>query len=177
LNIILTASGALPSITSGAADVAQAETATNRQNDAFVDFATGVQSFAEWGLVMPFGWNGTGLLANVYWTTTSASTASVVWGVQLRAYTAGDALDSAYGSAIETTSANGGANLENVSATTPQSTPITIAGANYAHTTLGGGSLVAPQRLKVRVYRLGSGADTLAATARLSMVRLLESGD
>ena len=76
----------------------------------------------------------------------------MVWGCQGRAYAPGDALDQAFGAAVEVTSANGGTNVVNVSAAT---TSITLAGAPTAG-----------QHAQFRIYRLGSGADTLAATAR-----------
>ncbi len=176
MNIILTASGALPSVTNGAMDVAQSETPTNRQNDAFVDFAAGVQSFCEWSLVAPFFYGGDPLTFNVYWTTTSSSTNAVVWGLQARAFSPGDAIDSPYGTAIEVTSPNTGANQEVVSATPTQPNALTVAGISSAHEPGIANSLVTCQRMKFRLYRLGSGADTLAATARVSMVRLLMAG-
>jgi hypothetical protein len=161
--------GAILSVTSGASAIAQAETSTYKQNDLFVDFAASVQTFAEWCLVLPSTYMGGGFLATFYWTTASASGNSVVWGIQAKAYSAGDAIDSAYGSTIEVTSANGGANKENVTANTSL---VAIAGAA---STGSGASSAIPQRCKFRVYRLGSGADNLAATARLSAVRLLLS--
>jgi hypothetical protein len=172
LNIILTASGALPSITNGAADVAQSETSSNKQNDCFVDFAAGLQSYAEWQLVEPFGtWAGS-FSFHVYWTTTSSSTNSVVFGLAARAFSPGDSIDSAYGSAVEVTSANGGANVENVAGPAwPMSGTVAIAGWNP--TAIDG---YPSQRLKFRLYRLGSGSDNLAAIARVSAVRAVAFG-
>jgi hypothetical protein len=75
-----------------------------------------------------------------------------VWGIQARAYADTNALDQAFGIAIEVTDANNGAGEVNISAATAA---VTIAGAPAAG-----------QHVQFRVYRLGSGADNLAATAR-----------
>jgi hypothetical protein len=184
MSIILTAAGALPSLTNGAADIAQSETSTNKQNDAFIDFAAGTTSYAEWSVLAPDLLLNNRAFFNVFWTTTSASTNSVVFGLQARAFSASDPIDSAYGTAVEVTDANRGANLMNISATAPPATggaPIFTApfvvisnfDATIAPTSPGHGlTMLPPQLLKFRLYRLGSGADTLAATARVSMVRV-----
>ena len=79
-----------------------------------------------------------------------------MWGCQARAYTDSDALDQAFGAAVEVTDANNAQNDVNISDATGA---ITIAGAPAAG-----------QMLQVKVYRLGSGADNLAATAKLLQV-------
>jgi hypothetical protein len=98
------------------------------------------------------------MTAQFIWAADSASGNSVVWGCQARAYADSDALDQAFGAAVEVTDANNAQNDTNISAATGA---ITI-----------GGSPVAGQMMIVQVYRLGSGADNLAATAKLIQVIL-----
>ena len=76
-----------------------------------------------------------------------------MWGCQARAYADSDAIDQAFGGAIEVTDANNATYDENVSAATGA---ITI-----------GGVPAAGQWVQFQVYRLGSGADNLAASACL----------
>jgi len=147
------------SLTNGASGISQIETATNKVNTFVVDFPTGVQSFAEVGFPMPSGYDGGTVTAIVYWMANSASANSVVWGVQGRAYADGDTFDQAYGTAAEVTDANTGTNKENISGSTGA---ITLAGAPA------GG-----QWVQFRIYRLGSGGDNLAATARLLGFRII----
>jgi hypothetical protein len=80
----------------------------------------------------------------------------VVWGIQARAYADGDALDQAWGVTVEVTDANAGTNEENISVATAAVTPA--------------GSMAAGNRIQFRAYRLGSGADNLAANADLTQI-------
>lgn len=81
-----------------------------------------------------------------------------MWGLQARAFADGDAIDQAYGTAQEVTDANHPTNDVNISAASAGITPA--------------GTPVAGQWVQFRAYRLGSGADDLAATARLAMIRV-----
>jgi len=157
--LLIGASSIWASITNGASGISQIETATNKVNTFVVDFLTGVQSFAEVAVPMPSGWDGGTVSAIVYWLANSASTNSVTWGVQGRAYADAATFDQAYGTAAEVTDANTGTNNVNQSGSTGA---ITVAG-----TPAGG------QWLQLRIYRLGSGGDNLAATARLLGFRVL----
>jgi hypothetical protein len=157
--LCLTASGSWTSLTNGASAIAQLETPTAKVNYFVVQFLQAVQSFVEWDVAMPADWNGGTFTATFYWLAASASTNAVVWGLQGRAYADGDAIDQAFGAAAEVTDANNGNNLVNISAA---SAAVTLAGA----------SLAGGQHVQFRAYRLGSGADNLAATANLLEVRL-----
>lgn len=116
-------------------------------------FPAAVQSFFEWGYPIPSQWGSATVMARVQWLAQDASTNPVVWGLQGRIYAPGDPLDAAMGAAVETTSANTGNELMNYSATFG---PITLAGV------AGSG-----RHAQFRLYRLGSGADTLAAAANM----------
>lgn len=156
--ISLSAAGGWASLTNGASAIVQIESTMNLVNSFVVDFLTAVQSFFEWDFAMPSDWDGGTITAVFYWIANSASANSAVWGFQGRAYADANALDGAFGAAVEVTDANNGTNLVNQSAATGA---ITIAGSPGAS-----------RHVQFRAYRLGSGADNLAATARLLEVRL-----
>lgn len=156
--LVLTAAGGWSSLTNGASAISQVETATNKVNYFVTDFLQSVQSYFEWAFALPSDYNGGSVTAQFYWLANSASTNSVVWGIAGRSYGDNTAIDAAYGTAIEVTDANNGTNTVNISATT---SPMTFAG-----------SPAASQYCQLRVYRLGSGADNLAATGRLLAVRI-----
>lgn len=156
--MIATAAAVWQSITSGASAISQIETTTNKVNTFVADFLQSVQSYVEFDLPLPADYNGGTVTAVIYWMANSASTNSVVWGLQGRAYADGNALDQAFGTAQEVTDANNGTNDVNISAATAA---ITLAGAPAAG-----------QHAQFRLYRLGSGSDNLAATARFLEVRI-----
>jgi len=156
--LCLTASGAWASLTNGAAALAQLESPLNKVNYFVAEFLQAVQSFLEWDFAMPADWDGEAVDATFHWASLAAATDSVVWGLQGRSYADGASIDQAFGAAVEVTDANHGAGFLNVS---PVASAVTFAGAPA------GG-----QHVQVRAYRLGSGADNLAATANLLEVRV-----
>ena len=121
-------------------------------------FLQGVQSFIEWDYPMPGDWDGGTVTAVFYWMSASGLTGSVVWGLQGRAYANGDPIDAAFGPPQEVTQANAGNEDVNQSGATPA---ITVAG-----------SPAAGRHVQWRAYRLGSGADDLAATAQFLEARV-----
>jgi hypothetical protein len=147
------------SITNGASAMQQLEAPGNRVNTVNIVFVQAAQSFWEIGTVMPSDYDGGTVTAKFYWDAADASTNAAVWGCQGRAYTDGDTLDQAYGTAQEVTDANNGNGKVNQSAATPA---ITLAGVPAAE-----------KFTQIRVYRLGSGADNLAAPANLIAVALI----
>jgi hypothetical protein len=157
--IELEAESGLASITNGANSISQVQSATNGQNDYIVNFLQGVQSFFEFKVLMPATYDGGTIQAQFFWRANSASLNSVVWGIEACGYAATQPFDTAYGAPIETTSANTGTLLENISALSAPCTP--------------SGTPAASKRMKFRVYRLGSGADNLASTAELLTVRIV----
>jgi hypothetical protein len=89
----------------------------------------------------------------------NASTNSVVWGFQGRAYADSDAIDQAFGTAQTVTDANNATRDVNISAATAA---ITL-----------GGTPAASNFVQFRCYRDGAVAgDTLAATAELLAIRI-----
>lgn len=156
--IVLTAAGAWMPVTSPASAISQVESTTNKVNYFVVDFLQSVKTYCEWGLALPSNYNGGTITATFEWTAVSASTNSVVWGLAGVAYGDNAAIDAAYGTAIEVTDANNATGVVNISGATAN---ITIAGTPTAG-----------QYVQFRAYRLGSGADNLAATARLLAVRI-----
>ena len=158
--LILFGSSATLDTTNGATAGSKIEMATNKQNlNNYPSFPNGSKTYVEWDFVLPSDYNGGTITAEYFWTANSASTNSVVWGIQGRAYAAGDAIDQAWGSAVEVTSAN--------VATAYSDVKSSASGAVTPSGTLAGGNSI-----RVRVYRLGSGSDNLAVAALLKAVRL-----
>ena len=146
------------SITDGASQNV-VEMTTNDVTVSHLEFAnSGGKVYAERKVVMPGDYNSGTVTATFYWTVNSTSTNSVVWGLQARSFANSAALDQAYGTAQEVTSAGTGSvdRLIKTSATSA----ITIAGSP------------APNAFTMfKVYRdSGHASDTLAATARLLSV-------
>jgi len=108
---------------------------------------------------MPSDYDGGTITAIFYWTTPSATTNSVVWGLSARSFADGDVFDQAFGTVQTTTDANNGAEDVNISAATPA---ITI-----------GGTPAAGNYVQFRAERQpGAGGDNLAADAELLQVRI-----
>jgi hypothetical protein len=157
--IILTAGGGWPSVTSGSNIPVITETTTNRVNFYYIGFPDTIQTFANWSMPMPSDYNGGTITAVFYWVAGNASTNSVRWGLQARAFADGNLIDQAFGTAQEVTDANQANDSVNISAATPA---ITI-----------GGTPAASNFVQFRAYRNpGDAADTLAATAELLSIRI-----
>jgi hypothetical protein len=157
--IILTAGGGWPSITAGAQSPTLVATATNAVNFYSINFADGSQTFANWAMPMPSDYNGGTITAVFYWMSNNASTNSVVWGFQGRAYADSDLIDQAFGTAQTVTDANQATRDVNISAATAA---ITL-----------GGTPAASNFVQFRCYRDGAaGGDTLAAVAELLAIRI-----
>jgi hypothetical protein len=120
------------------------------------------QKYAEWTGYLPANYTpGATITAKFIWACPNASTNSVVWGCSANSYIDSDPFDMAFSAGVEVTDANN-ANLDvNISNDTAAITIKQAAGAPAAG-----------QLLCVRVYRLGSGADNLAASACLLQVVL-----
>jgi len=149
----------LPRDTNGCADAVQIESATNKVNQLVCDFDPDAIEYIQWEVFMPANYDGGTITAKFIWQADSASTNSVIWGLQGRSYADGDAVDQAFGTAQVVTDANNAQNDENVSAAT---SAITLAGTP-----------VAGQRVILQAYRNATdGSDNLAADARLKGVLL-----
>lgn len=158
-NIILFGASGVCSTTDGATTPVKIEMATNKENLFYPSFPTALKKYLEWDFVMPDDYNGGTVTCEFFWTANSVSTNSVVWGMQARAFADGDVIDQALGTTQEVTDANvATAYTDRKSAATAA---LTIAGTP-----------VAGQSVRFRAYRLGSGADNLAASALLKAVRI-----
>jgi hypothetical protein len=157
--IVLTAGGGWPSITSGSNAPILTETTTNRVNFYYLGFPDTTQTFANWSMPMPSDYNGGTITAVFYWVAGTASTNSVRWGLQARAFADSNLIDQAFGTAQEVTDANQANDSVNISAATPA---ITI-----------GGTPAAGNFVQFRAYRNPpDAADNLAATAELLSIRI-----
>jgi hypothetical protein len=157
--IVLTAGGGWPSITSGSNAPILTETTTNRVNFYYLGFPDTIQTFANWSMPMPSDYNGGTITAVFYWVAGTASTNSVRWGLQARAFADSNLIDQSFGTAQEVTDANQANDSVNISAATPA---ITI-----------GGTPAAGNFVQFRAYRNPpDAADNLAATAELLSIRI-----
>ena len=137
--------------------VAVQQTTTHTVNRDFLVFDAGTAERAIRWFSWPSGWNTA--KATIFWYST-ASTGSVVWQVDMRVYTDGDAMDSAWGTAQSVTDAVGSANTHRQTSATPAITPA--------------GTVTAGKHFALRLSRDAANAsDTLAADA-LVMGVLLE---
>lgn len=159
--IVLTAGAGWPSTTSGSAGPLKSETSTNHVNVMTLDYSdSNSKLYSEWEIVMPPTYTGGTITAKIVWFAPSTSTNSTVWGVAMGAFADLTTLDTAYGTAQETTDAH--SSTANQVQITPATGAITIAGSPAANTPV-----------MVRVYRDSNNAsDTLAQTASLLEVIL-----
>lgn len=152
------AAGMWPSTTSGSAALAKVELATNKVNYQSLDFDQTAQEFAEFALQMPDNWDASTLTFRVAWTA-SAGTGAVVWELQATALANDDAIDTAWGTAVEVT--------DTLIATsdmhdTGESGAVTV-----------GNTPAAGEWVQFRIARDPANAsDTLTADARLTGVRV-----
>ena len=143
---------ALIAVTSGAGALTTVETATNKVNYRALPFASGSKTYVSWQFATPSDWDGGAIQFMPVWVT-SVATGNVTWGAQLLTLSDGIAIDSAFGTAVELTDASGGAGIVNHP---PPSGTLTSTGTPQA-----GDELI------LRLYRLGTGTDTLAGAANL----------
>jgi hypothetical protein len=156
--IILTGAGGWPTTTSGCTGPTQTESATNKINLLGLVFANGVNSNAQWSVVMPSNWDAGTITATYYWMANSTSTNNVTFGCQAGAYGDSVTLDAALGSAVEVTQANTSTALQ-----------LHVSSASGAITV--GGTPAVNNMVQIQVYRKGA-SDTLAVPATLLAVKL-----
>lgn len=143
--------------TDGAQAIVQEELGVGLINTVTVQYAQGVQSYWEVAAALP-DWTGGPIFGTPYWYATTGSVAAAVIGLQGVAVSDGGALAVGYGAAQEVTTPNQGSNVLNIGAESPA---VVVAGA-----------VGDPQYVQFRIYRLGSGADVLAATLKLLYMRI-----
>ena len=152
------ASAMYPSITTPCAALVQVESNTNDVNVKVLDFdgAGTAKEYAEFGIQSPSYWDASTVTVQVIWYA-SAGSGTVNWEVQGLSLRDDDALDTAYGTAVEITDtllATGDVHIS------PESSAMTIAG-----------TLVAGNWLQFKIAR-DPANDTNTSDARLMGVRI-----
>lgn len=134
----------------------QYESATNKVNRQTLDFASGSKTIATFNIPMPKSWNGGTVTFRTYFENTVGSN-NVVFGMQIVALRSGDTIDTAFGTAVETTTAVGSATQMIIAAESTAVTP--------------GGTVGSQCMLNIQFYRKGTGADTNTGVARVWAVQ------
>lgn len=94
------ASAMIPATTNGPAS-AFVEAATNDQNYKTLDFDATTDEFAHFQIAMPKSWNEGTVTYQVWWTSTATDTDGVAWSLEGVAFGDSDAIDTAWGTAVE----------------------------------------------------------------------------
>lgn len=157
--IYVPASAMIPRVTNGAAP-GSLETATNRINVATLDFDATTQEFAQFQIAMPKSWNEGTVTFDVEWYHPSTTTNfGVVWSLAGLALSDGNALDTAFGTAVLVTDTGG---ATNTLYSTPESAAVTI-----------GNTPAENDYVVFQIARVPADAgDTMAVDARLLGVRI-----
>jgi hypothetical protein len=157
--IILFGPSMIYPVTNPAVQGSKIEMATNKQVlNSYPSFTNGVNLYGQFDFVMPGDWNASTFTYEFFWTCATASGNNVIWGLQAQCYAPGDAIDRAWGTTIETTTANtNAAYAETKSAVSGAVTP--------------SGTLVAGYSMRAQIYRKGA-SDSLAYPVLLKAVRL-----
>jgi hypothetical protein len=153
------ASAMLPRITNGPS-IGSLETTTNRVNVSTLDFDPTTQEFAQFAVAMPKSWNeGTVTYDAIWYHPATTVNFGVVWSLAGLALSDGNALDTAFGTAVQVTDTGGTTNAVYDSA---ESAAVTI-----------GNTPAENDYVVFQVARNPAEAgDTLAVDARLLGVRL-----
>jgi len=117
-----------PAVTNGCSVLTTVETGTNKVNWEGMSFSSSTTNYAWIQWTPPKSWIATSTFTfNVVWVSTNGTTGGVAWKVQAVALADDDAMDTAYGTAVEVDDAWTAANDRNVSpesgALTPGNTP------------------------------------------------------
>ena len=162
--IYIPASGLLPATTSGPAS-AQVESATNDVNYSVLDFDGAAAEYAHFNVAMPKSWDEGTVTFKVFWESSATDTDGVAWGLEGRALSDGDTIDSAFGTAVYIVdNAQSAATKRYASA---ESAAVTIAG------TPADGDIC-----HFRVSRdPANGADTMSEDARLVGIQIFFATD
>lgn len=155
--IFVPASAMTARSTNGAA-AATAETSTNKVMVASFNFDQTTQEYAQFSIAMPTSWDEGTFDAEIIWSD-GVGSGDVVWGLQALSLSNADALDAAFGTAVEVTDTTNGSGDQNVAPATGAITP--------------SGTPAAGDVVIFQIYRKAAdGADTLAGDAQLLGVRL-----
>jgi len=149
--------------TSGAA-AGSVETTTNQVMISTLDFDAAADEFAQFSFQAPTNWDEGTITARFLWSHPVATTYVVIWGIQATAFSDGDALDAAFGTAVTATDTGGTTDDIYIS---PETAAMTV-----------GGTPAEGDYIVVRVYRdADAGGDTLDVDARLHGVMLTLTTD
>lgn len=99
--IYISCTAGMPRTTSGCADAALSETSTNKVNYYTCDFDASTDEFWQFHLTLPENYDGGTFTYAVSWTCTADASKGVAWFLQLMSIANDDALDTAFGSAVE----------------------------------------------------------------------------
>ena len=149
-----------PSASGGSGVLTNVATSANQPDVLTLNFNQTTQQHAQFSIPFPKRWNRGTITARFRWSHASTTTNfGCVWGIQAVAVSDGEAINQAYGTAVEVTDTGGTANCLYVS---PETSALTVAGTPADGDTV-----------FFRVYRKAAdAADTLAIVARLHGVDL-----
>lgn len=148
-------------VTTNGASAGSSETSSNKVMIKTWDFDASTQEYVQFQIPMPSSWNESSTLTAIFnWSHPSTSTNfNVIWGIQAVAFGNSDALDAAFGTAVEVTDTGGTTDDLFSSSATSGLTPA--------------GSPATNDHVIFRVYRKAAdGSDTLAVDARLHSLLL-----
>jgi hypothetical protein len=157
--IYIPASAMIPRVTNGPS-VGSLETATNRVNVITLDFDPTTQEFAQFQIAMPKSWDEGTVSYDVLWYHPATTVNfGVVWSMAGVALSGTNALDTAFGTAVQVTDTGGTTNTVYDS---PESAAVTI-----------GNTPAENDYVVFQIARVpADGSDTMAVDARLLGVRL-----
>lgn len=114
---VMWASEFIPRSTNGCG-VNSLETSTNKVGYDTLDFDAVTTEYAQRWKDMPANWNLGTITARFWWTAASGS-GNVIWGIQVRSFGDGSALDQAFGTAQTATDTLQSAGVVHISEATP----------------------------------------------------------
>lgn len=149
-----------PSASGGSGVLTNIATSANQPDVLTLNFNQTTQQHAQFSIPFPKRWNRGTITARFRWSHASTTTNfGCVWGIQAVAVSDNEAINQAYGTAVEVTDTGGTANCLYVS---PETSALTVAGTPADGDTV-----------FFRVYRKAAdAADTLAIVSRLHGVDL-----
>jgi hypothetical protein len=102
-------SGAMrPTVSNGAASLADAETTAGRPDLNVLDFDASSDEHAQFSIAMPDNWNESTVTFQAHWTASAAVTTGVAWSLQCVSISDASSISAAYGTAIAITDDHGG---------------------------------------------------------------------
>ena len=121
---IFVPAGSMIARSTNGAGIGSLETATNRINVSALDFDATTQEFAQFQVAMPKSWDEGPVSFDIIWIHPATTVNfGVAWSLQGVALSDGNALDTAFGSAVIITDTGGATNTVYDS---PESAPVTI---------------------------------------------------